>query len=81
MTTETTTTKLLKGIVVSDAMDKTVVVSVQRFQKHPKYHKFIQISKKYKAHDEENAFKVGDEVTIAPCPPLSKDKHFIVVTK
>lgn len=82
MTTQTTTAKkMLKGTVVSDKMDKTVVVLVQRFLKHPKYHKFIQISKRYKAHDPENTYKVGDVVMIAPCAPISKDKQFKVVTK
>jgi small subunit ribosomal protein S17 len=70
--------KVLKGVVVSDKMDKTVVVSVTRFVKQPKYQKFIKISKKYKAHDENNARKVGDVVEIVETRPLSKDKHFIV---
>ncbi len=70
--------KTLRGVVVSDAMDKTVVVKVERFVKHPKYHKFQKMSKKYKAHDEENTYKVGDTVDIVACRPLSKDKHFMV---
>ncbi len=71
--------KTLRGTVVSDKMDKTVVVSVQRFVKHPKYQKFQKSSKRYKAHDESNTYKVGDEVTIREIRPLSKDKHFEVV--
>ncbi len=71
--------KVLNGVVVSDKMDKTVVVSVTRFVKHPKYQKFVKISKKYKAHDENNAHKVGDTVEIVESRPLSKDKHFTVV--
>ena len=75
-----TNKKTLKGIVVSDAMDKTVVVEVGRFVKHPKYKKFYTISKKYHAHDEENQFKIGDSVEIVETKPISKKKSFIVVT-
>ncbi len=71
--------KTLKGLVVSDKMDKTIVVAVTRFVKHPKYQKFLKITKKYKAHDEDNAHKVGEQVEIAEVRPLSKDKHFSVV--
>lgn len=78
MSTETHK-KTLKGTVVSDAMDKTVVVEVGRFVKHPKYKKFYTISKKYHAHDEKNQFKIGDAVEIIPTRPLSKTKSFIVV--
>ena len=70
---------ILKGIVVSDKMDKTIVVSVARFIKHPKYGKFYKINKKYKAHDEENKYKIGDNVEIIETRPISKDKHFAVV--
>lgn len=77
--TETTNSKTLTGTVVSDKMQKTVVVNVQRYVKHPKYGKYMKISKKYKAHDEAGAYKVGDKVTIRECRPLSKDKHFTVV--
>ena len=71
--------KKLKGKVVSDKMDKTVVVLVNRYKKHPKYGKYMKISKKYKAHDETKQFKVGDEVKIEECRPISKDKKFKVV--
>jgi len=71
--------KSLQGVVVSDKMDKTVVVSVSRFVKHPKYGKFYKVSKKYKAHDEENAFHAGDKVEIIETRPISKDKKFKVV--
>lgn len=71
--------KILKGTVVSDKMDKTVVVSVLRFIKHPKYGKFYKVSKKYKAHDEENKYKTGDKVEIMETRPISKDKKFKVV--
>lgn len=71
----------LSGVVVSDKMDKTVVVSVSRFVKHPKYGKFYKINKKYKAHDEENKYKIGDKVEITETKPISKDKRFRVVNK
>ncbi len=70
--------KTLQGVVVSDKMQKTLVVNVQRFVKHPKYGKYFKISKKYKAHYEGDAIKVGDKVTIVECRPRSKDKHFEV---
>jgi len=71
--------KILKGVVVSDKMDKTVVVSVTRFVEHPKYKKRIKKSKKYKVHDENNVKKVGDMVEIEEVKPISKDKHFKVI--
>ncbi len=73
------TKKQLKGVVVSDKMDKTVVVLVSRYVKHPKYKKYIKRDKKFKAHDEENKYHVGDRVAIEETRPLSKDKHFRVV--
>jgi small subunit ribosomal protein S17 len=76
---QTINRKTLRGTVVSDKMDKTVVVSVERFVKHPKYKKFQKISKRYKAHDEQNSAKVGDAVTIRECRPMSKDKTFELV--
>ncbi len=79
--TENKTNKgnILKGVVVSDKMDKTVVVSVSRFVKHPLYGKFYKVSKKYKAHDENNESKIGDKVTIIETRPISKDKKFKVI--
>jgi small subunit ribosomal protein S17 len=71
--------KILKGVVVSDKMDKTVVVSVSRFVKHPLYGKFYKVSKKYKAHDEKNECKTGDKVEIIETRPISKDKRFRVI--
>jgi small subunit ribosomal protein S17 len=71
----------LKGVVVSDKMDKTVVVTVSRFVKHPLYGKYYKVNKKYKAHDEENKYKVGDSVEITETRPISKDKHFKVISK
>lgn len=81
MTTVTTNNKILTGTVVSDKMDKTVVVSVTRFVKHAKYKKFLKITKKFKAHDETNAHKVGDTVSLRETRPLSKDKRFEVVNE
>lgn len=73
--------KTFEGVVVSDKMQKTVVVAVKRFVKHPKYGKFLSRTKKYKAHDENGTFKVGDKVTIQEGRPMSKDKRFTVVAK
>ncbi len=77
--TEKKLKKVLSGVVVSDKMDKTVVVKVNRFVKHPVYGKFLNKSKKYKAHDPENVHKVGDKVDIEETRPISKDKHFKVI--
>ncbi len=71
--------KVLKGVIVSDKMQDTVVVEVTRYFKHPKYQKFIKLHKKYKAHDKGNTCKIGESVTISEVRPISKDKHFIVV--
>ena len=71
----------LRGVVVSDKMQKTIVVSVSRFIKHPLYGKFYKVSKKYKVHDEENKHKVGEHVEIVETRPMSKDKHFKVISK
>lgn len=68
--------KIRDGIVVSDKMDKTVVVQVERRVKHPKYHKTVTKSKRYKAHDENNDAGVGDRVRIVETRPLSKNKYF-----
>ncbi|MEK7535565.1 MAG: 30S ribosomal protein S17 [Patescibacteria group bacterium] len=76
---DTKTKHKMSGIVVGDKMNKTRVVSVERFAKHPKYGKFIHTSKKYKAHDETNSTHVGDKVTIEECRPISRDKHFRIV--
>jgi small subunit ribosomal protein S17 len=62
------------GVVVSDKMDKTVVVKVDRLIKHPVYNKYIKRTAKYKAHDADNSCKVGDRVVIVESRPLSKDK-------
>jgi small subunit ribosomal protein S17 len=71
--------RVLQGVVVSDVQDKTVVVRVERRVMHPVYKKYIMRSKKYAAHDEKNAFKVGDVVRIEESKPISKNKHFVVL--
>lgn len=68
--------KTRDGVVVSDKMDKTVVVLVERRVKHPRYHKTVTQSKRYKAHDEHNEAGAGDRVRIVETRPLSKDKYF-----
>jgi small subunit ribosomal protein S17 len=67
------------GVVVSDKMTDTAVVLIHNYVKHPKYQKFMQKSKKYKAHNPGNTKKIGDSATIEECRPISKDKHFIVI--
>jgi len=78
MSEERGSRKTLVGVVVSDKMDKTVVVKVERIVKHPLYNKFIKLSAKYKAHDDDNSCKVGDRVMIVESRPLSKDKRWKV---
>jgi small subunit ribosomal protein S17 len=73
--------RILIGTVVSDKMDKTVVVQVNRLRKHPKYKKYFKISRKFKAHDETNAYRTGDKVNIQETRPMSKDKRWVVVNK
>jgi small subunit ribosomal protein S17 len=70
--------KVLIGTVVSDKMDKTVVVQVKRLFIHPRYKKYVRRNAKYKAHDAANQCGVGDKVMIIESRPLSKDKHWRV---
>ncbi|MFO7773424.1 MAG: 30S ribosomal protein S17 [Dehalococcoidia bacterium] len=70
--------KIREGLVISDKMDKTVVVAVETRKVHPLYKKAIKVSKKYKAHDENNDCKVGDKVKIIETRPLSKEKRWRV---
>lgn len=65
-----------EGVVVSDAMDKTIVVNVKRKIRHPRYGKFVTVSKRFKAHDETNQCHVGDRVVIAESRPLSRQKRW-----
>ena len=71
--------RTFSGVVVSDKMDKTIVVKVDRYIKHPKYQEYIKKSKKYKVHDPENTKKIGDKVVFAEAKPISKTKKFILV--
>ena len=73
--------KQLKGIIISDKMNKTVVVNVERVVQDPKYKKRYKIHKKYKAHDEKGEYKMGEAVIIQECRPLSKDKNWRVISK
>ena len=73
--------RVLRGTVVSDACDKTVVVRVERRVMHAIYKKYITRAKKYAAHDEANQFKVGDEVDIRECRPISKRKRWEVLSE
>ena len=68
--------KIKTGVVVSDKMQKTIVVRVERLTRHPLYNKIIRRFKKFKAHDEENSAKAGDTVKIVGSRPLSKDKRW-----
>lgn len=71
--------KRISGVVVSDKMNKTVVVEVVSLKMHPKYKKQYKVSKRYKAHDENNVFKIGDRVVIVETKPISRDKHWEVL--
>ncbi len=70
----------IQGVVVSDRMDKTRVVEVSRFKKHPKYLKYYKVTKRFKAHDEKNEYRVGDAVVIEETRPLSKEKRWKIVS-
>ena len=71
--------RVMRGVVVSDKEDKTVTVRVERRFAHPLYKKVVRRSKKYAAHDEANAHKVGDIVSIRECRPLSRRKRWEVI--
>ena len=73
--------KKMKGVVVSDKMQKTAVVVVTRLTKDEKYGKYYQVSKRYKAHDETNEYKEGDKVVIQEIHPMSKDKKWKIIAK
>ncbi|CAJ1004482.1 MULTISPECIES: 30S ribosomal protein S17 [Bacillales] len=79
MTAQRNMRRTMVGRVVSDKMDKTIVVLVETYKKHPLYGKRVKYSKKFKAHDENNTAKVGDIVEIMETRPLSKDKRFRLV--
>ncbi len=73
--------RILQGVVVSDKNDKTVVVRVDRRFTHPLLNKVVRRSKRYQAHDESNQHKVGDQVRIEECPPMSKMKRWTVISE
>jgi len=79
MNERTTRRKVRVGKVVSDKMDKTIVVAVETYKKHPLYGKRVKYTKKFKAHDAENKAKVGDIVKIMETRPLSKEKRWRLV--
>lgn len=72
---------IIKGVVVADSMDKTVVVDVTRVKTHPLYHKKYSVNRQFKAHDEHNQYKIGDTVEMVSSRPLSKNKRHIVLSK
>lgn len=71
--------RVFQGVVVSDKADKTVIVKVEKREKHPLYQKYIKRSAKYAAHDEKNAYKIGDSVKIIESRPISKTKKWAVM--
>ncbi len=72
--------RTLQGKVVSDKMDKTITVMIERRVKHPVYGKFVKRSTKLHAHDEQNECQIGDTVTVRECRPLSKSKSWMLVS-
>lgn len=72
--------RILSGTVTSDKNEQTVTVLVERRYKHPLLHKTIRSSKKYRAHDAKNEFKIGDQVRIQECAPISKTKRWEVIS-
>jgi len=81
MTEQNKKQRLLQGMVVSDKMDKTVVVEILRLKKHAKYKKYFKVTKKFKAHNPENQYHTGDKVVIGETRPMSKEKRWVVINK
>lgn len=81
MTTENKKPRILKGVVSSDKMTKTAVVEISRMKKHPKYKKYYTVTRKFKAHNADNAYKTGDKVLIQETRPMSKDKRWTIIGK
>ena len=73
--------KTLQGIVVSDKMQKTVVVEVESMKEHPKYKRRYKMHKRFKAHDQNQEYHMGDKVVIEESKPISKDKNWVVLRK
>jgi len=73
--------KVLKGVIISNKMQKTVVVKVERVKEHPKYKRRYKVHKKYKVHYDEGEYNIGDKVMIEECQPISKDKKWKLIKK
>jgi small subunit ribosomal protein S17 len=73
--------RTLTGIIVSDKMDKTAVVKVEKIKEHPIYRRRYKLHKKYKAHNKDNQYKSGETVVIQECNPISKDKTWEIISK
>lgn len=73
--------RILKGTIVSDKMQKTVVVEISRMKKHPKYKKYFKVTRRFKAHDETNQYHIGDKVLMQETKPMSKDKRWKIIGK
>lgn len=73
--------KILKGTVVSNKMQKTVVVAITSLKEHPKYKRRYRMTKRYKAHNEKGEYQIGDIVIMQECKPMSKDKKWKVIKK
>ena len=81
MENKNTKSRVLKGVVVSDKMTKTVVVKISSLKKHPKYKKYFKSTRKFKAHNPEDQYHTGDKVVIGETRPMSKEKRWIVISK
>lgn len=81
MENKQTQKRKLKGMVVSDKMAKTAVVSVTHFRRHPKYLKYYKVTSRFKAHDENKEYKTGDQVIIEETRPISKEKRWRIISK
>jgi len=73
--------KQIKGVVVSDKMEKTAIVAVTRLKEHRIYKRKFKVTKRFKAHDEKKEYKIGDKVIIEECRPMSKDKKWRIIGK
>jgi small subunit ribosomal protein S17 len=71
----------LQGTIVSDKMNKTRVVAITRLKKHPRYKKYYKVTRRFKAHDENNEYKTGEKVLIEETKPMSKDKRWKIISK
>ena len=71
----------LEGVVVSDKMQKTRIIEIERFKQHPKYQKYYKVTTRFKAHDEKNEYHIGDRVVIEETRPMSKDKKWRIIAR